>query len=493
MSPTDTTPKQDHQLVLDKNRPVHFVGIGGIGMSGLAKLLAESGFQVSGSDLHKSKYTEKLEAKGVTIHEGHIRENVPQNAIVVATTAVQNTNPEIAEAHQQNLPVFHRSDLLREILQGKLTGHKVTVGISGTHGKTSATGMMGHTFHHLGVKPTIVAGGIIPGLNTNALWGDAQQIAIAELDESDGTLVQYQPTHSILLNLELDHADHFVDGLSQLTQTFETFLNALPAGHQVFLNYSCPNLRQLADKLLAKADHPELILLAPGDIFTGKEPQVTYNIKNAREHEPGHYLGYVYKKNKLLGELILDVPGSHQLFNALATIAVGDQLGYCFDDMREHLGTFQGMGRRHETVGRYNGAKLVDDYAHHPTETQAMVKVGKESLSETQGKLVVIFQPHRYSRLKTFWNEFIDSFALADILIVTDVFEASEQPISGITSEQFVAAVKEKGVIPDVRYFSGSDFEPLQKELQALAQPTDIFMTMGAGDITRLLRNWPEQ
>ncbi len=493
-------------LVLDKNQPVHFVGIGGIGMSGLAKILAESGFKVSGSDLRNNENTHNLAELGVKIYEGHQGEQVPHHCVIIASTAVSSDNPEIQRAKELGILVYHRSDVLREILEGQTLGHQMTVGISGSHGKTSVTGMLGVALQD-GIqdvfgKPTVIAGGVIPEFGTNALLGDDRKLAVAELDESDGTLIQYSPTHSVILNMELDHADHYEGGLDEFIETFKTYLSGLKPKSQVFFNWACPHTRALYESFKDFHEHSqtanfESIFLAPGDIFTGKEPQITYNLKNSRDYDRGCYLGYVYKKNKLMGELSMSVPGVHQLFNGLVAIAVGDQLGFNFETMARHLEQFSGMGRRFEKVGRYNGALLVDDYAHHPTEIQAMIRAGKEYQSDI-GRFIAIFQPHRSTRLKQFWHEFMDSFKALngdDILIIVDVHSAGESPIEGFNSQTFAQELKLKisGTFENIRYYSGPNLEALKQDLQSEIKSGDLVMTMGAGSITKLLRGWEEQ
>ncbi len=481
-------------LILDKNQPIHFVGIGGIGMSGLAKILLESGFKVSGSDLKENANTRNLAELGATIKIGQCAENILENMVLIASTAVSETNPEIQAAKDLGLSVYHRSDLLREILQGELLGHDKTVGISGSHGKTSATGMLAVALQEGSIQPTVVVGGLIPNFGTNAILGEGKQLALAELDESDGTLIKYSPTHSVILNMELDHADHYEGGLDEFVETFKNYLSGLKPESQVFFNWACPNTRALAESLEASGNQQfESILLSLGDIFTGNEPQLTYNLKNARDYDRGCYLGYVYKKNKLMGELSMSVPGAHQLFNGLVAIAVGDQLGFDFNTMAQHLQQFTGMGRRFEKVGRYNGALLVDDYAHHPTEVKAMVRAGMDYLSGI-GQFTVIFQPHRHTRLKQFWNEFMDSFKGVDRLIVTDVHSAGESPIEGVDSKVFVQALEASGEFKNkkVEYYAGVDFDVLKESLKSELKLGDLVMTMGAGSITQLLRGWEE-
>ncbi len=473
-------------LNLDKAQPVHFVGVGGIGMSGLAKVLLESGFRVSGSDVAESAYTQELVALGGQIFIGHAASQVPESALLIVSSSIDRQNPEIAVALERGQEIHHRSGLLREIMQGALLGHETTIGITGTHGKTTITGMSGLALHKAGLDPTIVVGGKMPLLKTNAQLGADRKYAVAELDESDGTILQYQPTLSVVANLELDHADHYTNGLQGLLDTFRTYIQALKPGSKVFYNVTCPNTKQLAEQNPA---HVEAILLAPGDVFTGQESQTTYWLKNARHYGKGCYQAYVYRNAKMLGELNMSVPGKHNLFNGLCAVAVGDQLGADFDELAEALQAFTGMGRRFEKVGELNHALLVDDYAHHPSEVLATLKAAKESLHGGNGRVVAVFQPHRYSRLQALWNEFLTCFVDADLLYLTDVYAAHEPVIPGMTADAFAQKVSH----PNVRYVPlTSDFDRLRAELKAVVQPGDVVLSMGAGNITKLLRNWQD-
>lgn len=471
-------------LSLNKAQPVHFIGVGGVGMSGLAKILAESGFSVSGSDVAENAYTQEVAAAGGKVYKGHAAEQVPDNAILIVSSSIDRKNPEIAIALERGQEIHHRSGLLREVLQGNLLGHQETIGITGTHGKTSITGMTGLALHVAGLDPTIVVGGKMPILKTNAIYGQSKKYAVAELDESDGTILQYQPTLSVVANLELDHADHYTDGLQGVLNTFRKYLDALKPGSKVFYNVSCPNTKLLLDENPA---HVEAILLAPGDVFTGNETQITYWLKNARVYNKGCYQAYVYRNKTLLGELNLSVPGKHNIFNALCAVAVGDQLGADFSKLTEAITTFTGMGRRFEKVGELNHALLVDDYAHHPSEVIATLKAAKESIAGTQGRVIAIFQPHRYSRLQALWDDFCTCFNDADVVFLTDVYAAHEPVIEGMTADRFAEAVKH----PNVRYVPlDAEFSALRNALKETIRPGDIVLSMGAGNITGLLRGW---
>ncbi len=491
----EPTERASFQLALDT--PVHFVGVGGIGMSGLAKLLAEKGFHVSGSDLKLSKYTEPVIKAGGTLYEGHNESHVPEGAVVVVSTSIREDNPEIKVARKNNLPIVHRSVILREILQGEVFQHKNVMGITGTHGKTSTTGMTGIAIEGGAQTPTTIVGGIVPEWQTNAVLDTTGTNAVAELDESDGSILQYSPSISAITNLELDHAEHFENGLDTIMSIFNTYLNNLDHGSRVLFNVTCPNTKKLYQN---KPEHIEAVLVAPNDIFTGKEPETTYWLKNVRMHGHGCYQGYVYKKRSLLGELHLNVPGIHNLANALFAVALGDMAGANFDGMANALRNFSGMGRRFEHVGEFNGGKLIDDYAHHPTEVACTLKAAKEMLKGTDGKLIAVFQPHRYTRLQALWNEFLTAFDLADTTIITDVFSAHEDVIDGVDSASFVSALKQRTEQTGHCHFmatplqsdsqSSHDFASVVAQLKDTVKPGDIVISMGAGTITSLLRHW---
>ncbi|MGE0201054.1 MAG: UDP-N-acetylmuramate--L-alanine ligase [Candidatus Melainabacteria bacterium] len=481
---------QSMPLDLPMETPVHFIGVGGIGMSGLARVMAELGYPVSGSDLAANDSTRMLQTlSGVAappvIHQGHAAQQVPAGAVVIVSTSIDESNPEIVQARSQGSPIYHRSQLLRFVV----AKHDRSIGVTGTHGKTTTTGMVATALMAAGLKPTVVVGGKLPGLGANALLGENLAVAVAELDESDGTLVQYQPTLSLVANLELDHADHFADGLAGILRNVETFLRQLPAGAVVVYNRACPNTAALTDRL---GDLPvRYVALFPGEPGAGDMPagQDVYWLKNIREHGLGCFQGYVYKNRQLLGEIHLNVPGQFNLVNALGALALGDLLHAAdFEEMAEGLRDFRGMGRRFERVGEYNQARLVDDYAHHPTEVKATLEAARQMLNQqNSGRLIAVFQPHRYTRLKALWEEFSACFAAADEVLVTDVYEASEEPIEGISGQAFARAMPHLAAtyVP-----AGQNFQALRQAVRDRAQPGDMIISLGAGSITHLLRGW---
>lgn len=502
----------NHPLCPDRTMPVHFVGIGGVGMSGLAKLLLEAGFQVSGSDVNENAYTKDLAAQGCVTYRGHAASQVPngEKTLVIVSSSIDKGNPEIAAALERGLPIAHRSALLRDILEGPLMGYQTPVGITGTHGKTTITGMTGLALRAAGLDPGIIVGGKLPGLGTNAVSGSAERrYAVAELDESDGTLLQYKPALSVIANIELDHADYYTGGLAAFVDTFRQYIHALKPGSKVFYNADCPNTRTLIERTPPGIE--TILLSAQDDAFSGEEPQVAYSLKNVRLDDQGFHQGDVYRKRERLGALRVGVPGAHNLFNALCALAVGDQLGADFAAMAEALQAFTGMGRRFEKVGQATvnspdgsggHALLIDDYAHHPTEVEATLRAAQESLKGNGGRVIAVFQPHRYSRLKALWAEFCTCFHQADQLFLADVYAAHEPPIPGITSAALAKSIqgpaggqeKEPDRAPAqnrVRYIPTEDgFDDLRAELRKAVRPGDIVLSMGAGSITKLLRQW---
>ncbi len=501
---------QSESLHLDRDVPIHFVGIGGVGMSGLAKILLESGFRVSGSDLGENAYTQELIAKGGTIYKGHAASQLPtpieapKGVLVVISSSIDPNNPEIATALERGFPIIHRSVLLREILEGNLLGHESPIGITGAHGKTTITGMTGVALRAAGLDPSIIVGGKIPGLGTNAVLSQNRRYAVAELDESDGTLLQYKPSLSVVANIELDHADFYTGGLPAFLDVFRQYIRALKPGSKVFYNVGCPNTKILADE---NPDHITAIRIAlNGEAFTSNESQPAYWLKNIGQTETGCHQGEVYRNQKHLGKLSMGIPGAHNLLNGLFAVAVGDQLGADFEAMAVALHGFKGMGRRFEPVGfarftetsqagsksgEVNRALLIDDYAHHPTEVEATLKAARESLQGKPGRVIAIFQPHRYSRLKAFWEEFCACFKDADALFLADVYAAHEPMMAGITSESLAKHITGLPT-SSVHYIPGGEscFDALREAVKAEIRPGDIVLSMGAGSITKLLRQW---
>ena len=436
----------------------HFIAIGGIGMSGLAKYLLEDGHTVSGSDIADSKYIANLRELGAKIFIGHNAENVPDDAIIIKSTAIRENNPEVIRAKELGLKIYHRSDLLEKIAESAQKAGKCFIGFSGTHGKTTTSGFASYVLEKAGLNPSFVDGGIVPELGTNAQHKDGKYF-IAELDESDGTIVKYNPDILVINNLEEDHLDFYKNGMSDLTETF---------------NKAVSN----ASKVIVNNDN-EGIKLLKGDFITFGLRNADYTAENINYTKEGTAFN-VYHKGNLLGEFKIQLAGEHNVYNALAVITALSESGIEAKNLAEFFTPFSGMGRRFQKVCEINGFDIYDDYAHHPTEIKATLdaaalKFGKEHI-------VAVFQPHRYTRLKSLWNEFKKSFDSAERVVVTDVYSASEDEISGITGEAFAADLS------GAEYIKG-DMETVAQKLLPTLRQGDIVIGLGAGTITTLDKN----
>lgn len=438
----------------------HFIAIGGVGMSGLAKYLLENGCEVSGSDICDSKYVQKVKSLGAKVFIGHSAENVPENAVVIASTAIRDTNPEIVRAKELGLPIYHRSDLLAEISREG----KFFLGYSGTHGKTTTSGLSSYVLEKAGLKPSYVVGGIIPEIDTNACCQDGKYFA-AELDESDGTIVKYVPNICVVNNLEADHLDFYKDGLKSILKTFEQFISKMPENGVVLVNSDCPECLNLHG-------HKTMTF--------GIENNADYTAKNIEFNEDFTTFD-IYYKNEFLTDLKIILKGRHNVYNSLAVLASLHQAGVDINLVKPHFATFTGMGRRFQKAGEFDGISLYDDYAHHPTEIKAALS-SAESFKDKN--IIAVFQPHRFSRLKNLWNDFLTSFDAVDRVVVTDVYAASEDPIEGVNSEAFTKDLSAKLSIP-CEHLSGDMKEVAQKLLPTL-KSGDVVIALGAGTINKL-------
>jgi UDP-N-acetylmuramate--alanine ligase len=435
-------------------------------------LMREAGYTVSGSDVKPSHLTEQLVAMGCSIHIGHAAGNLPPApATVVISTAVPADNAELQAARLQGYSIIHRSDLLQALLQGKPLGHPNSVGVIGTHGKTSITGMAGLVLIAAGLNPTVIAGGLLPGLNTNALWGGAErQWVVAELDESDQSFLLYRPTYTIFTNLEMDHPDHYPGGFAQMIQLFEQYFHQLPTGCTVIFNQDCPESVRVLERA---GKHLKII---PVSLKGSPDGYAVY-------HPSVSGLGYTAKvlhREVRIGQLTLNVPGRHNLMNALQTVALAHHIGVPIETVQTALEAFTGMGRRFERVGQHNEAWLIDDYGHHPTEVKATLKAAKE-LSK---RVTVVFQPHRYSRLASLWADFCHAFTDADRVFITDVYAAGENPLPDFNAEALARELQ-------AEYLPKTQWDAMRQLVLNDTQPGEIVLSMGAGDITQLFRTRP--
>lgn len=452
-------------LNLDKSKKIHFIAIGGIGVSAIAKCFAELGFKVSGSDIKENKNTELLRTLGAEIFIGQKAENIHGAEIIIASSAIKSDNPEVLEAQKLNIPIYHRSHGLEAIMSGFGQDKKpVSIGLSGTHGKTTTTGMASLIFELSGKKPTSVIGGILPQFATNAKIGSGDYV-IAELDESDGTIVLYSPDILVVTNLEVDHVDHYKDGFAQILETFKTVEGNLSAGAKLILNADDSGCTELYKQI----DKSKVILYS-----TKNAPNADFSAQNIILDGLSASFD-VYTKNNLLGKLELSVPGEHNVSNALAVTIAALESGIAFEDIQKSLKQFIGTKRRFEFVGEFNGAKIYDDYAHHPTEVKAAL-AGAKQLNK---RVVAIFQPHRYTRLQGLWDDFKEAFTDADVLIVLDVYAAGDPFSPEYNSEVFAQEVQ------NAIYLKGS-IDEVKDSVEEFIKPEDVVMTIGAGDITQL-------
>ncbi len=453
----------------NENKKFYFIAIGGIGMSGLAKYLLESGFEVSGSDIKESKYTKKVEALGAKVYIGHDANHIQPDMIIVASTAIREDNPEKVRARELGLPVLHRSDVLKMISEGLgKKEHEIQqfIGFSGTHGKTTTSGLCSYVLEKAGYDPSYCVGGIIPELDTNAKSGNGK-FFVAELDESDGTIVKYHTNISVINNLEVDHVDFYKNGFDDLLKTFRTHIDNRSEGGKVIVNKDCNGIK----KLIESNSDVKFIT------FGLESGGVDYSARNLKFNEFGSEFDIYHRTEKIVS-IKLTIPGKHNIYNALAVVAALNEEGVDLENVRPHFETFSGMGRRFQKVAEFDGIRIYDDYAHHPTEIKTTLDSAR--LCNTN-RLVAIFQPHRYTRLKGLWNDFRKSFTAVDKLIVVDVYSASEDAIEGINSKAFVQSFQNE----DVTYIGGS-MENAARKILPLLKSGDMVITLGAGDVTRI-------
>ncbi|OAT81808.1 UDP-N-acetylmuramate--L-alanine ligase [Desulfotomaculum copahuensis] len=437
---------------------VHFVGIGGTGMSGLAKILLELGHRVSGSDLNATEITRRLETMGAICYVGHAAGNINGARMLVVSTAIKNGNPELEAAQVKHLPVIHRSDLLAWLMH-----RQKGIAVAGAHGKTTTTSMLSLVLEKNGLDPTIVIGGELNDIGGNAKLGRGEYL-VAEADESDGSFLKLSPLAVIVTNVEDDHLDHY-GSVEQIKKAFRQFLDKVPPGGLAVVCLDDPGVQ----KVVAG--------------FSG--PLCTYGLAAANADytlgemifEGHHSSGEVFYRGRSLGRLALQVPGRHNLLNALAVVAMSRWLGLEFSQITGALKDFRGAGRRFQLLGEARGIQVYDDYAHHPSEIKATLAAARLM---HPGRLVAVFQPHRYTRTALLKERFGDAFSQADLVIVNEIYSAGETPIEGVSAQLIIDAI-ERHDGRRVVYF------PTRREivdyLAENMQPGDLVLTMGAGNI----------
>ncbi len=442
-------------------KKLHFIGIGGIGMSGIAEILLDQGFKVSGSDRALSDVTERLQALGAKVFEGHKAENIADDVdTVVYSSAVINDNPEVQEAIRRKIPIVRRAEMLAEVMR-----LKYGIGIAGTHGKTTTTSMTSLVLMEGGLDPTVIVGGKLHGLGgTNARLGKGDFIVV-EADEFDRSFLSITPTIAVLTTLETDHLDCYRD-LEDIKGAFIQFSNKVPFYGFIVLNLDEPALQDIMPQLNKK----KIIT------YGLHSPQADLQAVEISHKE--HTTTFTVVQNYVdLGKVTLQIPGKHNVQNALAAIAVGLNLGVPFEKAKAGIEKFTGVYRRWEKKGEVNGIEVYDDYAHHPTECKATLSGAK---SGWRKRVVCVFQPHLFSRTRDFYEDFGKAFLFADVLVVTDVYPAREEPIQGVTGELIVNAAKQFGH-KEVYYVQ--DKKEIPTFLKKITKKGDIVITMGAGDI----------
>ncbi|HTW58192.1 MAG TPA: UDP-N-acetylmuramate--L-alanine ligase [Terriglobales bacterium] len=466
-----------------KIQRIHFVGIGGIGMSGIAEVLLNLGYKVSGSDLKSSAVTQRLAGLGAGTFEGHRAENIAGAEVVVTSSAIAAENPEVTEAHKLHIPVIQRAEMLAELMR-----LKYGIAIAGMHGKTTTTSMVASVLAAGGLDPTVVVGGRVDAMGSNARLGKSQYL-VAEADESDRSFLKLSPILSVVTNIDREHMDCYRN-MRDVKKTFLEFMDRVPFYGMVVACHDDPILRRLLPQVQRR-----IVTYGTkrGADFWIKIPQ---SGKSQNPHpsagsgqaffqnqgEVGHPLSRftVRYRGEDLGEFTLHVPGVHNILNATAAIAVGVGLDIAVGDIRVALDQFRGVDRRFQVRGRVAGVSVIDDYGHHPTEIKATLAAARQCGFK---KIHVIFQPHRYTRTRDLMEEFTTAFGDADSLLVLDIYAASEKPIEGITGEVLAQRIRDKNG-KNVSYVSS--FADAVKEAAATAEDGDMILTLGAGSVSQL-------
>lgn len=459
---------------------IHFVGIGGIGMSGIAEILHNKGYHVTGSDIANNSNIDRLRAQNIIVSVPHDGGHVHDASVVVVSTAVKSDNPEVMEARRLSIPVIHRSDMLAELMSLQFC-----VSIAGTHGKTTTTSMGATVLEHGGFDPVVVNGGIINAYGSNTRLGEGDWF-VAEADESDGSFLKLPRTIAVVTNIDPEHIDHYGD-FEAVKNAFYHFVSGIPYYGLGVLCYDHPHVRELAHQL----NHKRIVTY-------GFSSDADLQAINLRTTQRGTYfdlnLSDNFKrvcrkaphKDKIDG-FFLSMVGQHNVQNCLSVIAIAFEMGISSQIIKESLAKFQGVSRRFSEVGHYKGVKIIDDYAHHPEEIKAVLKTAR-SISE--GQVIAVFQPHRYSRLSNLFDDFCQAFNEADTVIVAPIYAAGEQPIENITEEHFMNAL--------AQYFKGNILqltapEHLASMIYDLSKTDDYVVCLGAGNISQWARQLQDQ
>ncbi len=444
-----------------KKYHIHFVGIGGIGMSGIAELLLNLGYKVSGSDIQSSDITERLKSLGGKIYEGHAQKHVSGADVVVTSSAVDSTNPEVQAAEQASIPVIPRAEMLAELMR-----LKYSIAIAGAHGKTSTTSIVASVLAKGGLDPTVVIGGKLKSIGSNAVLGQGDYI-VAEADESDGSFLKFSPTIAVVTNIDREHLDFYAD-LDEIKSVFLDFLDRIPFYGLAVLCLDNEPIQDLIPKIKKR--------------YTtyGMNSQADFQIRDV-EFESQKSRFSIHYGGKQLGRIRLNLPGLHNVYNATASIAVAQELDIVFDDIKSALESVEGVQRRLEVKGEINDITVIDDYGHHPTEIKTTLQALEENWPDR--RKVVVFQPHRYTRTQALYDDFTRAFYQSDMLVVLPIYSAGEKRIEGINSRNLCEGINAHG---HKEVHCVSDFKQAVACLEDILVPGDILLTLGAGDVWKV-------
>jgi UDP-N-acetylmuramate--alanine ligase len=445
--------------------PIHFIGIGGIGMSGIAEVMHNLGYTVQGSDAADNYNVKRLADLGITTFIGHRAENIENAVIVVVSTAIKRDNPELVSAREKRLPVVRRAEMLAELMR-----FKSCVAVAGTHGKTTTTSLVATLLDAGGLDPTVINGGIINAYGTNARMGDGQWMVV-EADESDGTFLKLPADVAIVTNIDAEHLDHFKT-FDAIKDAFRSFIDSIPFYGFAVMCIDHPTVQDLVGRIedrriITYGENPQAdVRLFEVDLRGG---QGRFNVL-VRDRK---------RRDIAINDLVMPMPGHHNALNATAAIAVAHELGVSADEIRRALAGFGGVKRRFTRTGDWNGVTIFDDYGHHPVEIAAVLKAARAS---TEGQVIAVVQPHRYSRLHSLFEQFCTCFNDADAVIVAPVYAAGEQPIPGADRDGLVSGLKARG---HRNVIALERSEELAGFVRTLAKPGDYVVCLGAGNITQ--------
>ena len=441
-------------------KKLYFVGIGGAGMSGIAEILKTIGYEVKGSDIVPSDVTRHLESLGVEVVAEHAAANVTDCDVVVISSAVGDDNPEVMEARRLGIPIIKRAEMLGELMRLKFS-----IGICGTHGKTTTTSLVGRIFQTANLHPTLIVGGVVRELGTGATLGEGDYL-ITEVDEYDRSIEAMFPTIAVVLNIEQDHLDCYAD-MDDLRGAFLAYINRVPFFGSAIISADDENIQSLKEKITRPF------------VTFGFSAEADYRAVELEENKRGASFSLFFKE-ELLGRVTIGVPGRHNVSNALAALAVANELEVPFETASEAIARFEGVERRFEIIGEVNDVVVMDDYAHHPTEVTATLAAAAKL---GRSRVITIFQPHLYSRTQTFAKEFARSLAVSDHCLLSDIYPAREEPIAGVTSQLIMAEAAKQG---HYNFKCVGTKDHAVSALMKIVQPGDLVIIMGAGSITHI-------